>query len=302
MSHFTVLVIGPDVEGQLEPYNEAIQVAPYRKYEMDTAWLYKFYAGQNEGRPEPSLEELAAFLNEEWQDDGVEYGVDEMGLYSMSTYNPDSRWDWYTVGGRWRGFFKLKQLAMDRATEARLGEPGVFGNDPVYDADEVLRGDVDAEAMRSASGEAAGERWDRAHKLFKGTPEPDAWEAVLGRHPDDVEAARVEYAAQPRIEAVRKHDDLCRKEDRWEDALLGLFGKIETYAVSREEYVQRARDNAICPYAYLRNGEWFAPGEMGWFGMSSDTDEEQIRFAREFNAMFDALPDDTPLAMVDAHI
>lgn len=300
MSHFTVMVIGPDVEDQLEPYNEEIQVDPYRKYEVDTEWLHKFYAEKHPGQPEPPLEELAAFLNEEWPE--PEYSVDELGLYYLSTYNQESRWDWYTVGGRWRGFFKLKQVAMDRATEARLGEPGAFGNDPVYDADEVLRGDVDAEAMRSASGEAAGERWDRAHKLFKGTAEPDAWEVVLGRHPDDVGAARAEYAVQPRIEAVRKHDELCRKEDRWDDALLGIFGKIEEYAVSREEYVQRARDNAICPYAYLKNGEWFAPGEMGWFGMSSDTDEEQTRFAREFNAMFDALPDDTPLAMVDAHI
>ena len=29
MSHFTVLVIGDDVEGQLAPYDEEIQVDPY---------------------------------------------------------------------------------------------------------------------------------------------------------------------------------------------------------------------------------------------------------------------------------
>lgn len=29
------------------------------------------------------------------------------GFYK-STYNPDSKWDWYQVGGRWSGYFKIK--------------------------------------------------------------------------------------------------------------------------------------------------------------------------------------------------
>jgi hypothetical protein len=296
------MVIGDDVEGQLEPYNEEIQVAPYRKYDHDPAWLFRFYASENEGHPEPSLETLVAFLNDRWEEDGEKYGVDEMGVYSLSTYNPDSKWDWYTVGGRWMGFFKLKEEAMDRATAAELGRPGVFGNEPKHDADVVLRGDVDAEAMRSAHGEAAGRRWDRAHALFAGTPEPDSWATVRERHPENVDAARVEYHEQPRVKAVSDHDAACRREERWDDALLGWDGHIETFDVSREEYVQRSRNNAICPYAYLKDGEWFAPGEMGWWGMSSDTEEDQARFAREFNELFDALPDDTVLTMVDCHI
>ena len=41
---------------------------------------------------------------------------------------------------------------------------------------------------------------------------------------------------------------------------------------------------------------------MGWWGMSSDTEDEKDRFVREFNEMFDALPDDTLLTLVDCHI
>ena len=26
----------------------------------------------------------------------------------ISHYNPDSRWDWYSIGGRWSGFLPLK--------------------------------------------------------------------------------------------------------------------------------------------------------------------------------------------------
>ena len=28
----------------------------------------------------------------------------------MITYNPNSKWDWYSIGGRWGGFLPLKEL------------------------------------------------------------------------------------------------------------------------------------------------------------------------------------------------
>jgi hypothetical protein len=36
---------------------------------------------------------------EDWR--GCEGGVDPHGLYAVSTYNPDGKWDWYEIGGRW---------------------------------------------------------------------------------------------------------------------------------------------------------------------------------------------------------
>ncbi len=30
-------------------------------------------------------------------------GVDNRGLYSVSTFNPQGHWDWYEIGGRWDG-------------------------------------------------------------------------------------------------------------------------------------------------------------------------------------------------------
>lgn len=300
------MVIGEDVEEQLAPYNEEITVPPYRKYDADPAWLFRFYAEKHpDAIGEPTLEQLVAFLNEEWKEDGEKYGVDDVGLYSLSTYNPASKWDWYTVGGRWRGFFKLTAEAMDRATLAKVGDPGVFDNEPTYDADVVLRGDVDAEGMRAARGEVAGKRWDKAQELFSYTPLAEPWDVLRERVIEaggTVDDARAQYRDQPRVKIIQEHDEACRKEERWDDMLLSWDGHLESYDVPRDEYVQRARNNAICPYAYVKDGEWFAPGEMGWWGMSSDTDEDQARFAREFNQLFDALPDDTILTMVDCHI
>ncbi len=30
-------------------------------------------------------------------------GVDDRGLFAISTFNPNAKWDWYEIGGRWDG-------------------------------------------------------------------------------------------------------------------------------------------------------------------------------------------------------
>lgn len=51
--------------------------------------------------------ELYKKHGEDW--DGNAYRLDENGVWAVySTYNPDSKWDWYTVGGRWSNSIKTK--------------------------------------------------------------------------------------------------------------------------------------------------------------------------------------------------
>ena len=100
--HFcTFVIIGdtPDaqdaVDTALTPFDEALVVAPYRDY-LD--------ASEIEGMAEhytisaSDLQALAAKV-EDWR--GCKGGVDEHGLYALTTFNPNGRWDWYEIGGRW---------------------------------------------------------------------------------------------------------------------------------------------------------------------------------------------------------
>ena len=32
--------------------------------------------------------------------------MDEKGLFAVHTYNPNGKWDWYEIGGRWDGFLR----------------------------------------------------------------------------------------------------------------------------------------------------------------------------------------------------
>lgn len=56
------------------------------------------------------------------------------------------------------------------------------------------------------------------------------------------------------------------------------------------------------PYAFLTpDGKWHAPGNVGWFGMSDDTEESMKEYKKEWLAYIDG--DDNPYVhFVDCHI
>lgn len=138
---------GDDVESLLAPYDENLEVAPYvRKTkaqliaeeieniltarrshqaalaaESEEAYLklaeasdepcYRNYAYAKNDVPEKLLtvdiddeEAVYKLLREEWTDDIFD---EDGGL--ISTYNPNSKWDWYEIGGRWDDSLKLKE-------------------------------------------------------------------------------------------------------------------------------------------------------------------------------------------------
>jgi hypothetical protein len=65
--------------------------------------------------------------------------TNEWGYY----YNENAKWDWYQIGGRWTGMFKMKPNR-----KSKLGEAGVFNNKPLHDADQAKKGDIDWKAMQ----------------------------------------------------------------------------------------------------------------------------------------------------------
>ena len=104
MSHFFTAVIVPGntpvesieatVSRLLAPYDENRAVDPYKTYlpqEEIEAMATTFQISSH------NLAELASNLPEWSGDTG---GVDEQGLYTMSTSNHQARWDWWVIGGR----------------------------------------------------------------------------------------------------------------------------------------------------------------------------------------------------------
>lgn len=243
-----------------------------------------------------TLEDLGFEVDE---DPGVDdrLHIDDGGIYQWSSYNPKSKWDWWQIGGRWRGFFKVKEGAL-----ALVGDSGVFDNEAMYDADQVRKGDVDIEGMRALAEARAANTWDRVNAVISHLPVAESWESFLGRQAMGeitIEEARKLYHEQVRYVALSEWNRELPEDER----VMGPFGPdVEEFQVSREEFIEQARNDALCPYAYIYEGEWHAPGKMGWWANSTDTRADRLRFAREFNELLDSLPDDTLLTLCDLHI
>lgn len=141
MSHYAVGIITKkapttwDLEEILEPYNENVEVDPYiRRTREDLAadgeehllsWKKRSkekdfderskdyyentvakYVKEYEGADEKEKKEVAyRFEIENYSDKDR---LDENGN-ELSTYNPDSKWDWWVVGGRFGDFFDTEE-------------------------------------------------------------------------------------------------------------------------------------------------------------------------------------------------
>lgn len=314
MSHFVVLVIGPHVDRQLAPFCEDLEhpgVTPERidvteerrhQYEnlstarvklpdgtLDAPWSEAAWIdpldhakGKHEEVEVPFKQMYATFeaFVEDWHSEEVA----EDGTVGYET-NPRAKWDWYQVGGRWTGYFKLKEGAT-----GKLGEPGCMteASKPGY-ADIVYKRDIDLHGMRMEAEEEAGKQWDKVHAVIDGH-DWKVWRDVLALFPGNIDGARDFYQAQDAVTAVRKAQDT-----------IGFIWELDVYHCTRAEFVKRARDNALVPYAILKDGEWYQKGEMGWWGMSRD-EVSQDEWNEKVNALLDELPDSTILTAVDCHI
>jgi hypothetical protein len=282
MSHFVVLVFGDNIEKQLEKYDERKRVPEYNRGEVsekDKTSMLNYY--QTNNNFVGTFEECYAKHGKEW--DGNSLKKDENGVWcEFSTYNPDSKWDWYIIGGRWSGFFKLKA-----AVEQVLGKPGVFKNEAEKGyGDVVKKKDIDFEGMRNDAAIKAGNRYDEIIAIIGELPDIESWESVTERI-TDIKEARDFYGRQPRIAALREADH--------------HFVECEDFKCTREEYVEKSRNGAITAYSIVKDGVWYQKGDMGWWGMTSNeiSDDEWNQKVAE---LFDSISDDTVITMVDCHI
>lgn len=102
--HFSVLVIGDNVDSQLEPYYQDLEVDEYLVDEVtnyDKQRILDFYRKHKEEEFE-SFDDCYAKYGDDWN--GNAYRKDADGVWQeYSTYNWDAQWDWYEIGGRWAG-------------------------------------------------------------------------------------------------------------------------------------------------------------------------------------------------------
>ena len=274
MSHFSVAVFtkpgGKSVEELLAPYDENIEVKPYIyktkediiksirddakrlrenivKHEMgklvdgekvrpywrsgdEMSEYYKIILHNDETKTDEELYEI-------YHEDNQDLSFDENGN-ELSTYNPKSKWDWYSIGGRWDQMLRLK------GKDTRVNE--------------ALVKDIDFSPNK--------EKYEEAKRF---------WEIVVEKKPlkDGEEKPYTIYKEDYFIDRYKDADNFATSQSRF-----------STYAL-------------VTP-----KGEWFEPGKMGWWGMSSATSDSEKEFKQFFDKYIAEANPKWTLTIVDCHI
>lgn len=137
MSHFTVLVIGDNVERQLAPYHEFECTGTDDEFVVevdDTAEVRSEFEDRDEA--EQTFLEFAQDWTErpilkpgDERSDEHKYGFiqvsDDGEVTTIRRTNPNAEWDWWVVGGRWNGFLPTK--SGERCNTTTVGDLDMSG-------------------------------------------------------------------------------------------------------------------------------------------------------------------------------
>jgi len=289
-------------------------ITGWRKIDGDD-FIPRYGSNGQHGCPE-GYEEAEEACTIYYGDDIQRYAKDYHG-YSIEDgkfgyyENPNAKWDWYQLGGRWCGFFKVKP-EYDGAS--KVGSRGLMGscrNEGTMYVDQAKKYQIDFESMVQESRDKAAADYDFIASLFDDGVIPKIekpWSHFLALKDsgviEEIKEAREQYWAQPSLirwkdatEAARTMEGITDRQKS-----LAVWAEATDYQMSRDEYIDFHGKRAFQTFAVVtEDGKWHEKGSMGWFGCVSD-EKGPEDWTGQFYDLFQSLPDDTLLSVFDCHI
>lgn len=212
--------------------------------------------------------------------------------------NPNAKWDWFVVGGRWRGQLKLKE----KAAVGIMGKPGVNHldfktgeyktNDEPGTADAAQLKELDWEAMNADATKEAGKFFDdleRFKKIEAGEIEKTKEDAWLDY---DVSRKLAEFN-------LGGWKDTGKKGENDEP-----IRELEVKEFTREWFIEHYAWNwEFSTWAVVDEDGWHEKGKMGWWAFHDASANELEAWGRSFYDRFakEEAPE-TLFVIVDCHI
>ncbi len=295
MSHFAVLVIGDDIEEQLAKYDENLEMPRYVKYTKE-----ELIANERQSIEEYKNDTYAEYLSDpikyaenSTNDNHLKYLKEEFPkkltmtdeeIYELatkwydpedigengevySTRNPNSKWDWYEVGGRWAGTIAVKD-------GVEIDMPNFSWG---WDADS--REKVIAEGTKTDSAYVRDIDFSKMHRTEEDYKEAlRYWELI--------------------VEGVKPKNKVEEEQIKFTwykpEYYIERYKNKETFAKCRSSFSM---------WAVVKDGEWYEKGKMGFWAMSDETHDEAVDWEMNFFDRFlKDLPEDTLITVVDCHI
>jgi hypothetical protein len=291
MSHFAVLVVG-DVDEQLAPFHEFSSTGIDDEYVLDidiTQELEKFDCIED-FLCDYGLEDLVVTSEFELdlEDDAKhKYGYaivrDGKLIKAVERTNPNRKWDWYVVGGRWSN--KLLHIN------------GMY-------MDSLLKKDLDIEVLKAITEIRARREWDASREVIDGMEMWKSWRQVkkmYGVEEDGIRDYKLideagEYYSNQESVIALKNSDIGKNFYYWNHNIpedLAMF--------DRNTFVEKRKREAFLLFAIVKNKQWCEKGRMYAFGISDDVyiDGEWVK---KFYEIFDSIGNNERITLVDCHI
>lgn len=280
MSHYTVAVITDKLNKigeMLAPYSENMEVEPYvdetKEAIINSAKERKERVLQRKEKGEELDKYDIEYLNANTDEELYKLQIYEDESYDkngnhLTTYNPNSKWDWYGIGGRWNKILLVKEEVKD----IEEGTPS----------------------------------WGNLDSINKKAPEGFKW--VTGAKIKDIEFEKAiefnnTYNKSIRfwelyVEGQEPQNEEEKEMIKWE------IYKKEYYIERYETKENYAKINSIfTTWALLDEKGWHEKGEMGWFAMANDTKDSELLFIEKFTETIQKPENqDKYLVIVDCHI
>jgi hypothetical protein len=226
--------------------------------------------------------------------------------------NPKAEWDWYQLGGRWSGALKAKSGA---TSGVRGSKSWMSGEDevPADHFDMLKKSEIDLTGMMEDRIAGRRQAWEQVCTKYRALMEDDTVDSAFidEMRGSIIAEKKMRFKAWEALEVAEGERKLPfwdwiaeRMPERFVKAshiFSGWFSDIsgsEDYR-SIEDWIQDV--TPISTFAVLKDGEWYAKGEMGWFGMSDDKLTEE-QWSTKMRELIDGLDDDDVVAIVDCHI
>jgi hypothetical protein len=182
-----------------------------------------------------------------------------------------------------------------------MGSHYRFGEDRV---DSAYKGDIDWEFMKEEIRSTATKKYEKFERLLGHLPKLEYhWPRDFfdGGKFDDLKMDEKRDIYNSQKAQVMLKQMRLEKLEKEENSFITWI-ELEKYQCTKEEFIKKEVDSFFATYAVVKDSKWYEKGEMGWWGMSSETPEESEKWDKSFfETWIEDLPDNVLLSVYDCH-
>ena len=319
VSHFSVMVVtdgepsGDMLSEIMQPYHEFECTGEDDKYvqnidrtEEAKAKYAEYLAGES-GKPESFLEwvkgwygieRVLSLLKPDYEK-LHKYGyvrVDDKGevLEVIDRTNPNNKWDYWRVGGRYRAKLQVK----DGVASAVASEPSwEFEGQPVPEGfDSACVADIDFDKMKAVAVQSR-EEWVRVC-LTKCGLSREAFGVGCSQQKES-HAKWMELTPPEQRPRGTEYKQWLREVGyvNLADAMEGNWEIPDIGTMTLDQWIAAAPP--LSAFAVVKDGNWYEQGRMGWWACVSDEDDQ---WDEKFNELVASLQPTQWITFLDCHI